>query len=220
MMKIIYVMDPYDGWCYAGSENILRLYMRYRSLVEFEVLPAGMLTGELCCNHHPDNATAALRSLRAIEKETKTPFGEKHKEALRNKEFLMDSEIPSRAIMTVRQLAPEQTLPFVHALLHARFNHGMDLNDTSTYLELCEILDIDKQAFFQVFNTDEIKELTQRGFRVADELAETYPTLLYVDDDMTLKLAEGFTPFDILDLRLDRILKGEATGLDDLQEDD
>ncbi|MBQ6038316.1 MAG: DsbA family protein [Bacteroidaceae bacterium] len=220
MMKIIYVMDPYDGWCYAGSENILRLYMRYRSLMEFEVLPAGMLTGELCCNHHPDNATAALRSLRAIEKETKTPFGEKHKEALRNKEFLMDSEIPSRAIMTVRQLAPEQTLPFVHALLHARFYHGMDLNDTSTYLELCEILDIDKQAFFQIFNTDEIKELTQRGFRVADELAETYPTLLYVDDDMTLKLAEGFTPFDILDLRLDRILKGEATGLDDLQEDD
>ena len=152
MMKIIYVMDPYDGWCYAGSENILRLYMRYRSLMEFEVLPAGMLTGELCCNHHPDNATAALRSLRAIEKETKTPFGEKHKEALRNKEFLMDSEIPSRAIMTVRQLAPEQTLPFVHALLHARFYHGMDLNDTSTYLELCEILDIDKQAFFQIFN--------------------------------------------------------------------
>ena len=31
-MKIIYVMDPYDGWCYAGSENILRLYMRYHTL--------------------------------------------------------------------------------------------------------------------------------------------------------------------------------------------
>ena len=71
-----------------------------------------------------------------------------------------------------------------------------------------------------MFHTDEIKELTQRGFQVADELAETYPTLLYVDDDMTLKLAEGYTPFDILDLRLDRILKGEATGLDDLQDND
>jgi putative protein-disulfide isomerase len=75
-MKIIYVMDPYDGWCYAGSENILRLYMRYRSLLQFEVLPAGMLRGELCCQHRPDNATAALRSLRAIEKETKAHFGE------------------------------------------------------------------------------------------------------------------------------------------------
>ena len=141
-MKIIYVMDPYDGWCYAGSENILRLYMRYRSLLQFEVLPAGMLRGELCCQHRPDNATAALRSLRAIEKETKAHFGEKHKQALQNQEFLMDSEVPCRAIMAVRQLAPEQTLPFTHALLHARFNHGMDLNDKATYLELCELLDM------------------------------------------------------------------------------
>lgn len=217
MMKIIYVMDPYDGWCYACSETVLRLYMRYRSLLQFEVLPAGMLTGEFCCNHHPENALAAIRSLSAIEKETKTPFGEKHKEALRSQQFLMDSEIPSRAIMACRQLAPDLTIPFVHALLHARFNHGMDLNETSTYLELCEILNIDKQAFFQLFNADEIKELTQRGFQVAEELAETYPTLIYVDEDMTLKLAEGYTPYDILDLRIDRLLKGEATGLDELE---
>ena len=214
-MKVVYIMDPYDGWCYAGSEVILRLYMRYRSFLEFEVLPAGMLRGDLCCQHHPDNATAALRSLQTIEKETKTPFGEKHRQALREKQFLMDSEIPSRAIMACRQLAPEQTFPFVHALLHARFNHGMDLNDTATYLELCELLDINKQSFYQLFKSDEVKELTQRGFQVAEELAETYPTLIYVDEDMTLKLAEGFTPYEILDLRIDRILKGEATGLDD-----
>ncbi len=214
-MKIIYVMDPYDGWCYAGSEHILRLYMRYRSLLEFEVLPAGMLRGELCCHHRPENATAALRSLKTIEKETKAQFGEKHKQALQNEEFLMDSEIPCRAIMAVRQLTPEQTIPFTHALLHARFNHGMDLNDTATYLELCELLDIDKQAFYQVFSSAETKELTNRSFQVADELAETFPTLLYVDDDMTLNLAKGYTPYDILDLRIDRILKGEATGLEE-----
>jgi len=214
-MKIIYIMDPYDGWCYAGSENVLRLYMRYRQLLQFEVLPAGMLRGELCCRHRPDNATAALRSLKAIEKETHALFGEKHKQALKSQEFLMDSEVPSRAIMAIRQLAPELTLPFVHALLHARFNHGMDLNDTATYLELCEVLDIDKQAFFKAFTSEETKALTARGFDVADELAETYPTLLYVDEDMTLKLAEGYTPFDILDLRLDRILKGESTGLEE-----
>lgn len=213
-------MDPYCSWCYAGSENVLRLYIQYKNILPFEVVPAGMLTGEHTMEQLPEHAEATIRQLKNVEKQTGARFGEAHHSSLRNQQMLMDSEIPCRAVIACRQVAPSSEIPFVHALLHARFNRGMNLNEPSTYLELCEVLDIDKQAFFQAFTSEESKEQTQKSFDQADKLADTYPTLLYVDDDMTVRLEEGYEPFEILQLRIERILKGEITGMEERLEDD
>lgn len=214
-MKIVYVMDPYCGWCYAGSENVLSLYMRHRDLLPFEVIPAGMLTGELRCEHQPAMADAVLRSLRTIESETKACFGESYRQIVRTRSFMKDSEIPSRAITACRLLAPALLLPFTHLLLHAHFSKGMDLNDPTTFLECCEVLGIDKQNFFRTFHTEEIAAQTLQGFQIADRLAETYPALLYMDDESLIKLAEGNISAELVNLRLERILRGENTGLEE-----
>jgi len=208
-------MDPYCSWCYAGSENVLKLYAQYKDILPFEVVPAGMLTGEYAMEQLPEHAEATIRQQKSIEQQTGIHFGEAHHNSLRHQQMPMDSEIPCRAVVACQQVAPSMVFPFVHALLHARFNRGMNLNDMSTYLELCEVLDINKEEFYKVFSSDETKIKTKNCFAQAESLAETYPTLLYIDDDMTVRLEEGFEPFELLQLRLERILKGEITGTEE-----
>ena len=206
-MKIIYIMDPYCKWCYGTSDHIQQLFDATDGLLPFEVVPAGMLSGEYTQVQSPVNAFAINRTNASIAKETGKPFGKAYEASLHEKEITLDSEIPSRAIMASRAVSPKQTLTFAHQVLHARFHDGKDLNDTTTYLDICEQMNIDKQAFFLHFSSDEIKENTRKAFVFAEKYAEHYPTLIYEEDGEMDILTEGFSPYSLLELRLSKLLK-------------
>ena len=38
-------MDPLCGWCYGNSANTGKLYDKYKDILDFEILPAGMSAG-------------------------------------------------------------------------------------------------------------------------------------------------------------------------------
>lgn len=105
-MKILYIMDPYCKWCYATSDAIQQLYDTLEGKLPFEVIPAGMLAGEFTQIQSPEYALAHRKADASITKETGKEFGEGYKSALNEKEMLLDSMIPSRAIMACRATAP------------------------------------------------------------------------------------------------------------------
>ena len=209
-MKLLYIMDPYCKWCYGTCDNIQQLVDTLGGKLPIEVIPAGMLAGEFTQLMSPANAFAIQRSNANIAKETGKPFGQGYIESLHTQEMVLDSEIPSRAIMACRMTAPQQTLQFAHQVLHARFHQGKDLNDTTTYLYICEQLGIDKASFFHHFSSDEAKEETRKAFLFAEKYAEHYPTLIYEENGEMDILTEGFSPYNILELRLSRLLKRSA----------
>ena len=206
-MKLLYIMDPYCKWCYGTSDHIQQLYNTLEGKLPIEVIPAGMLAGEFTQVQSPANAFAIQRSNANIAKETGKPFGKGYIESLQAQEMVLDSEIPSRAIMACRMTAPQLTLQFAHQVLHARFFQGKDLNDTTTYLYICEEMDIDKASFFHHFSSNEAKENTQKAFLFAEKYAEHYPTLIYEENGEMEILTEGYSPYNILELRLSRLLK-------------
>jgi len=206
-MKIIYIMDPYCKWCYGSSDHIQQLYDALEGKMPFEVIPAGMLAGEFTQIQSPENAFAIKRSNASIAKETGKPFGKAYEASLQEKEMVLDSEIPSRAIMACRMIAPALTLAFTHNILNARFQEGKDLNDSTTYLDICEQLGIDKQAFFHHFSSEETQENTRKAFLFAEKYAEHYPTLIYEENGEMDILTEGFSPYSLLELRLSKLLK-------------
>ena len=206
-MKILYIMDPYCKWCYGTSDHIQQLYDTLEGQLPFEVIPAGMLAGEFAQVQSPANAFAIKRTNASIAKETGKPFGQEYVASLQTQEMVLDSEVPSRAIMACRMIAPQQTLQFAHQVLHARFHQGKDLNDTTTYLNICEQMGIDKQTFFHQFSSDEAKENTRKAFLFAEKYAEHYPTLIYEENGEMDIITEGFSPYNILELRLSRLLK-------------
>lgn len=206
-MKILYIMDPHCKWCYATSDAIQQLNDTLEGKLPFEVIPAGMLAGEFSQIQSPVYAFAHRKLDASITKETGIVFGEGYKTALEEKEMMLDSLVPSRAIMACRATAPQLTLQFAHQILHARFYEGKDLNEQTVYLEICEQLGIDKQTFFQHFSSDENEENTRQAFLFAEKYAEHYPTLLYEEDGEMDILTEGYSPYSILELRLSKLLR-------------
>jgi len=206
-MKILYIMDPHCKWCYATSDAILQLYNTLEGKLPFEVIPAGMLAGEFSQIQSPVYAFAHRKLDASITKETGIVFGEGYKTALEEKEMMLDSLVPSRAIMACRATAPQLTLQFAHQILHARFYEGKDLNEQTVYLEICEQLGIDKQTFFQHFSSAENEENTRQAFLFAEKYAEHYPTLIYEEDGEMDILTEGYSPYSLIELRLSKLLR-------------
>jgi len=206
-MKILYIMDPHCKWCYATSDAIQQLNDTLEGKLPFEVIPAGMLAGEFSQVQSPVYAFAHRKLDASITKETGIVFGEGYKTALEEKEMMLDSLVPSRAIMACRATAPQLTLQFAHQILHARFYEGKDLNEQTVYLEICEQLGIDKQTFFQHFSSDENEENTRQAFLFAEKYAEHYPTLIYEEDGEMDILTEGYSPYSIIELRLSKLLR-------------
>lgn len=206
-MKILYIMDPHCKWCYATSDAIQQLNDTLEGKLPFEVIPAGMLAGEFSQIQSPVYAFAHRKLDASITKETGIVFGEGYKTALEEKEMMLDSLVPSRAIMACRATAPQLTLQFAHQILHARFYEGKDLNEQTVYLEICEQLGIDKQTFFQHFSSDENEENTRQAFLFAEKYAEHYPTLIYEEDGEMDILTEGYSPYSIIELRLSKLLR-------------
>ena len=206
-MKILYIMDPYCKWCYATSDAIQQLFDALEGKLPFEVIPAGMLAGEFTQVLSPETAFAHRKLDANITKETGKEFGAGYKSALNEKKMLLDSLVPSRAIMACRTIAPHLTLQFAHRILHARYQDGKDLTDDTVYLEICEQIGIDKPTFFQQFSSQENDENTRQAFLFAEKYAEHYPTLIYEEDGEMDILTEGYSPYSLIELRLSKLLR-------------
>lgn len=206
-MKILYIMDPYCKWCYATSDAIQQLFDALEGKLPFEVIPAGMLAGEFTQVQSPETAFAHRKLDANITKETGKEFGAGYKSALNEKKMLLDSLVPSRAIMACRTIAPHLTLQFAHKILHARYQDGKDLTDDTVYLEICEQIGIDKPTFFQQFSSQENDENTRQAFLFAEKYAEHYPTLIYEEDGEMDILTEGYSPYSLIELRLSKLLR-------------
>ena len=206
-MKILYIMDPYCKWCYATSDAIQQLFDALEGKLPFEVIPAGMLAGEFTQVQSPETAFAHRKLDASITKETGKEFGAGYKSALNEKKMLLDSLVPSRAIMACRTIAPHLTLQFAHRILHARYQDGKDLTDDTVYLEICEQIGIDKPTFFQQFSSQENDENTRQAFLFAEKYAEHYPTLIYEEDGEMDILTEGYSPYSVIELRLSKLLR-------------
>lgn len=103
------------GWCYGNSDNILELFEKYKNEIKFEILPGGMWVGENVRRQSPQMVSFFLRHDTAVEEHTGIEFGNAYRELLKQ-EIVLDSEIPSRAIVTIQNIAPELTVPFMVAV--------------------------------------------------------------------------------------------------------
>lgn len=87
----------------------------------------------------------------------------------------------------------------------ARYWYGKDLNEDETYLSICEKLGLDKTEFLQTFHSEIIKEETQETFVLAQQYANSYPTLLAEKEGKYYVLEQGYASFETIVNRIDEI---------------
>lgn len=206
-MKLIYVMDPLCGWCYGNSTNTEKLFAEFGNEIEFEILPAGMWTGNQAKKQDRNMAVFFEKGDKQIAQLTGTQFGDVYFEFLKNGAVILDSEVPSRAIVSVKSISPQKAIPFAIEVQRARYVHGLDLNKEQTYISICEALHIDSKEFMTKFNSEEIKKQTQETFVKASRYASSYPTLLLEKDDDLIVVEQGYAPFSDIVEAINKIKK-------------
>ncbi|RKR04591.1 putative protein-disulfide isomerase [Flavobacterium sp. 90] len=205
-MKLIYVMDPLCGWCFGNSTNIAKLHEKYKDKFDIDVLPAGMWAGANARKQSKHISAYIRKHDPQIQQITGTEFGKDYFNFIENEDILLDSEVPSRGILTVTKLWASKVIPFTIEVQKARYWQGKDLNTDQTYLEICENLDLDKTQFIKAFHSEELKKETQQTFALAQQYAGSYPTLLAQKDDKLYILEQGYASFENIAKQIDVLL--------------
>lgn len=202
-MKLIYVMDPLCGWCYGNYRNTLQTAERYKDSIPFEIIPAGMWAGQNIRKQSKQMAAYFIRHDEQIASLTGTAFGADYFKFISQHEVVLDSEIPSRAILTVQQFWPEKNVAFAAAVQKERYFYGKDLNLDLTYQEMLDALGIEKELFFKHFHDTEMKAVTQDAFAKAADYAMSYPTLLLDTGSELLLIEQGYSPLEEIFSRIE-----------------
>ena len=198
---LMYIMDPYCGWCYANSQNILKLSEDYN----IEIIPAGIWSG---ANSRTGNEVKEFitKGSRVVTAKTGVQFTSMFFDLI-DKNTKLDSEIPCRAINVIKKLHDHKVVAqFTHEIFKSHYFDGKDLNILQTYFDICEKLKLDFEIFHkELENVDNIDN-TQYEFNRAYQLARKYPTLIAVSDNGDIELVEGNFKIDELKSNIARIL--------------
>lgn len=190
-MKLIYVMDPYCGWCYGNSANLEKAHQKYKDEMEFDILPGGMFTGENVKTQNPQLTSFLVGADPQVTEMTGIQFGQAYLRFRAVDGIILDSEIPSRAMVTVKEMDAAHYFQFALEVQRARYLHGKDLNVDATYVEICKALAVDEIAFLEKFHSDEMRLKTQETFQYASQFAKSFPTMVGEKDGNYYLLEKG-----------------------------
>jgi putative protein-disulfide isomerase len=211
--QLIYCYDAYCGWCYGFGEVMLRVAKAYPQL-PIEVLSGGMVIDDTV-HHISHTAQYIADNYKRVEALSGVTFGEyylwhiKHAE---ESDWIINSEMPAMALSAWKAKQPGTALAFAHSLQHALFNEGRDLDDLETYRHLMREKALPEWApdgFVEALKTNAFKDSARYEFSLVKQLGiNGYPTLLLqVSETKLILLARGFTAFEDVQARIDKVLQ-------------
>ena len=212
---VIYCYDAYCGWCYGFSPVIRRLWEEYQDKLDFDVLSGGMIPKETA---QPIGKIAGYiqGAYKQVEETTGIRFGEDYLWHIFHPEqsdWFPHSETPAIAMAILRDLHPEQAVPFAADLQKALHEEGRDLTDPEAYRHLLEPYALDAEDFYTKLSSEEYKEKAHYDFSLVKQLqVNGFPAVLLQTGELQFYLiSRGFTDYETLKTRLDRVLQEVST---------
>lgn len=194
---ILYVFDPLCGWCYGFSATMVDLFNKRKDEFDFEVISGGMVTGSRIAPYSSMHGYIS-GAYKRVEDMTGAKFGEPYlNELLKSDDKLMNSEPPSRALVTFRSFKPDEVVPFAHALQKKQYVEGKDLNNTSVYEELASEFGVDVSEFMKRYESDEMKHQTVQDFQWSQSAGvKGFPTVVLKNEQGYYLVSNGYRPLD------------------------
>ncbi len=207
-VKIIYVFDSLCTWCYGFSPVVESVYKKYRSSFEFEVVSGGLVLDERVGPVHKLAPLGFYNLLERISETTGVTFGKPFLKKYEEGRYIYDSFIPATALGIFKQVRPQQSLSFAHAMQRAVYQYGEDLTQDSFYYNLALDFEVDPHTFVAKMHMEEYQQYAKYDFALAKQLnATSFPRLfMQTSDTYFYLIAEGYTDFPTLDVRIQNIL--------------
>jgi len=205
--ELIYVGDPMCSWCWGISPqlNALKRYGEQEA-IPFRIVMGGLRPGG------GEEWTEQFRDFLAhhwqeVNRKTGQPFGY----ALFDLEqFNYDTEPACRAVVTVREIAPDQVLSFFELTQHYFYVKNKDPKNISFYEPICEKLNIDFALFSEQFNSESMRYATRQDFMLSSSWeVRGFPSVIYKRDGKLNLIARGYSSFDTMIAIIEKIDKEE-----------
>jgi putative protein-disulfide isomerase len=198
--QILYFADPMCSWCWGFSPVLARILATYGARVPVRLVAGGLRAGATAVMG--DKAKTVIRGhWEHVQAATGQPFDFAFFE---RSGFVYDTEPACRAVVAMRNLAPEQTFAFLAAVQRAFYVDGLDVTDAATLAALAEPFCGDADVFAAVYGAEEIAEATRADFRLTQVLGIAgFPAVVLKDPSGLSLLTVGYRPFAELAPALD-----------------
>lgn len=208
---IFYCYDAYCGWCYGFSPVIQRIADEYQHKLAFETLSGGMIPKE-SAQHIGKIAEYIRGAYQTVENTTGIKFGEDYLWHIKNpdkSDWFPHSDKAATALIILKELFPDKSVGFAAELQKALHYEGRDLTDDEAYRHLLDKYDIDANDFYEKLNAEQYQEKTIYEYTLVKQLQVSgFPAVLLQTDELKFfLLTRGYTNYETLKERIDRILQ-------------
>lgn len=208
---IYYCYDAYCGWCYGFSPVISRIAKEYEDRLAFDVLSGGMILPEEPTPFAP-MAQYIQTAYKRVEELTGIRFGQDflwHVFHPDQTDWFPDSTKSAIALCIFKEYYPDKAVYFAKDLQYALNYEGRDLTDDEAYRHLLNKYNLPEEDFYEKLHSDEYREKAYYEFTLVKQLKVTgFPAvLLQVTESKFYLLASGFTDYQTLKGRIDKVLE-------------
>ena len=113
--------------------------------------------------------------------------------------FVYDTEPPSRAVVAVAGINPEQSFPYFKSVQAAFYAHRQDVTRAEILATLAEAHHIAAAQFLERFHSAAVKAKTRRHFEQTQQAGvRGFPTVLGQDASGIILLTRGYRAFEEL----------------------
>ena len=185
--KLIYIMDPHCGWCFGNVRSISDVYDSIKDTFDFEILPGGMWSGKEAPRGGQAMKDFLLPNIIRLNHFANADIENAYIDLIQDSTYMLSSDWPSQAIITIKELYPDKVLKFTHALMNAQFQDGKRFDVERTYVDVLKSLDINPKKFINTWKMDEMKIKTEASYKKAKYVSTSFPSLVYQSE-------KGFKP--------------------------
>ena len=202
-VEFVYVGDPMCSWCW-GFAPVLE------AMADHYAIAIRTVVGGLRPGPSAEPLDERMREMLAhhweqVAERSGQPFDHT---GLDRDGWVYDTELPARALATMRAMAPEQTLTFFTTLQRAFYADAVDITAPDVYPDIVAGFPVDVADFMERLASDDSKQAAWNDFSEARRLGVSgFPALLLRLDDEYLVVARGYLPWDRLEPALSNWLR-------------
>lgn len=194
-LEFIYVGDPMCSWCWGFAPVLDELQANFT--IPIRVVAGGLRPGPSAEPLNDQMRATLAHHWEQVAERSGQPFD--HTFLQRNDGWVYDTELADTAVVTMRQLHSNQTLPFFFKLQSAFYAEGVDITDPVVYPGLLDGFDVDGDQFMKLLTSPEMKAKAWQDFAEARRLGVTgFPALLLDEGDRIVAASPGYVPAETL----------------------
>lgn len=201
-----YFADPMCSWCWGFTPVIEALREGYRTRLNIALVLGGLRSDTV--PQTPGQREEILHHWHEVQARSGQPF---RFENAMPEGFVYDTEPAGRAVLAAGSLAAESIFPIFRAIQSAFYTEGRDVTQGNVLAGLAAGLGLERSAFLQAFDSDDMRSRTLAHFRHARRAGvRGFPTLILQQQEKLHPITNGWLPLAEVVARLDARLDEPA----------